>query len=404
MAQIITHNGLKKATAVNLYVALAHPTDADSLVSNPAQAAGDWTISKDGGSFSNLATLPSVAPASSYSVKIPLSGTEMNADHILIVGKDQTATEEWQAMTICITTTEVTVDNLVRSATPANELEVDADGRVDIGAIDGSSSVAGALALAVDTTNNVVKADAVRISGDSTAADNAEAMFDGTGYAGGTIKLGVNVSQWASQTAQANGTTNLPMVDLDSVDGSTAKATAFASAIDSANNWINADIKAIDDSSAAVANMQDDYDGTGYAGGTVPRDSNMTKISGDATAADTLESYCDGNGNIPVDVVKISGDATAADNAEAAFDGNGYGFVGCTVPIVTSITNPVDIDTTQVVAENTDALTVGWCLTIAAGAQAHRVVSDAGSLVLYASDGVTPRVTRTQTDTELGPA
>ncbi len=31
--------------------------------------------------------------------------------------------------------------------------------------------------------------NATQISGDSTAADNAEAMFDGTGYAGGTIKL-----------------------------------------------------------------------------------------------------------------------------------------------------------------------------------------------------------------------
>lgn len=31
------------------------------------------------------------------------------------------------------------------------------------------------------------------ISDDSTAADNAEAMFDGTGYAGGTIKLGVDL-------------------------------------------------------------------------------------------------------------------------------------------------------------------------------------------------------------------
>ena len=404
MAQIITHNGLKKNTAVNLYVALAHPTDADSVVSNPAQAAGDWTISKDGGAFANLATLPAVTPSSSYSLKIALSGTEMNADHILIVGKDQTATEEWQAMTICITTTEVTVDNLVRAATPANELEVDSDGRVDIGAIDGSSSVAGSLAIAIDTSNNVVKTDVVRISGDATAADNAEAMFDGTGYAGGTIKLGVNVSQWAGQVAQANGTTNLPMVDLDSVDGSTAKATALASAIDSANNWINADIKAIDDSSAAVANMQDDYDGTGYAGGTVPRDANVAKISGDSGAADNLEAYCDGTTPMPVNVTHISGDSGAADNAEAAFDGNGYGFAACTMPTVTGVTNPVDIDTTQVVAENTDPLTVGWCLTIAAGAQAHRVVSGDGSLVLYASDGTTPRITRTQTETELDPA
>jgi len=34
----------------------------------------------------------------------------------------------------------------------------------------------------------------VQISGDTTAADNAEAMFDGTGYAGGTTKLAVTAT------------------------------------------------------------------------------------------------------------------------------------------------------------------------------------------------------------------
>lgn len=53
-------------------------------------------------------------------------------------------------------------------------------------------------------------------------------------------------------------------------------------------------------------------------------DVNAKQISGDATAADNLESYCDGNGNIPADVTKISGDATAADNCELMFDGTGY--------------------------------------------------------------------------------
>jgi len=37
--------------------------------------------------------------------------------------------------------------------------------------------------------------DVAKISGDSTAADNMELMFDGTGYAGGTTKLSVNTTQ-----------------------------------------------------------------------------------------------------------------------------------------------------------------------------------------------------------------
>ena len=39
---------------------------------------------------------------------------------------------------------------------------------------------------------NPIRVDIQAISGDVTAADNAELMFDGTGYAGGTTKLGVD--------------------------------------------------------------------------------------------------------------------------------------------------------------------------------------------------------------------
>jgi hypothetical protein len=51
---------------------------------------------------------------------------------------------------------------------------------------------------------------------------------------------------------------------------------------------------------------------------------NVTQISGDSTAADNLESYCDGTTPMPVNATQLSGDATAADNAEAFFDGTGY--------------------------------------------------------------------------------
>jgi hypothetical protein len=394
----------KIATELIFYVSLAHPTDADSMVSNPAQAAGDWTISKDGGAFSNLATLPAVTPSSSYGLKITLSASEMNATNILVVGKDQTATEEWQAVAFSIRTTAVTVDELLRSTTPDNTIDVDSDGRVDVSTLGGSTAALASLVLAIDTSNNVVKADATRISGDSGAADNAEAFFDGTGYAGGTIKLGVNATQWAGQATSANPTTNLPMVDLDSVDGSTAKATALAAAIDSSGNVVAANVAQISGDSGAADNAEAFFDGTGYAGGTIPLGANVVQISGDANAADALESYCDGTTPIPADVTKISGDATAADNAELAFDGNGFAFTGCSIPTAVSVTNPVTISGTQVHAENTDPLTTSWCLTIGAGDAAHRKLSSGGTLTQYASDGTTPVVTRTQTETELSPA
>lgn len=43
---------------------------------------------------------------------------------------------------------------------------------------------------------DVFGVNVVQISGDATAADNEEAMFDGTGYAGGAIKLKVDARRF----------------------------------------------------------------------------------------------------------------------------------------------------------------------------------------------------------------
>ena len=42
--------------------------------------------------------------------------------------------------------------------------------------------------------------------------------------------------------------------------------------------------------------------------------------------------------SLSANTVKLSGDSTAADNAELAFNGTGYGFTGCTMPTVTTLT------------------------------------------------------------------
>jgi hypothetical protein len=87
------------------YISLVDPANPGSFKSSPTLAAGDWKISKDGGALTNLATLPVVEPASSVSVKIALTSTEMNADNIFIVGIDQTSPKEWADFVLAIPTT-----------------------------------------------------------------------------------------------------------------------------------------------------------------------------------------------------------------------------------------------------------------------------------------------------------
>lgn len=88
-----------------VYITLVDAASPLSFKTNPTIASGDFKISKDGGAFANLATLPAVTPTGGVAVKIELSSTEMNADNVMIVGVDQTATKEWADFALSIPTT-----------------------------------------------------------------------------------------------------------------------------------------------------------------------------------------------------------------------------------------------------------------------------------------------------------
>lgn len=62
--------------------------------SNPTLAAGDVKLSKDGGTLTNLGTLPTLSPASSTEVKVILSATESQCK-IATVNFRDAAGEEW---------------------------------------------------------------------------------------------------------------------------------------------------------------------------------------------------------------------------------------------------------------------------------------------------------------------
>ena len=86
-------------------IALQDMNVAGSLKAAPTIAAGDFKVDIDGGGFSNLATLPSVSPASGVAVLLTLSATEMNGDVITVTGIDQTDPKEWADFFLSIPTT-----------------------------------------------------------------------------------------------------------------------------------------------------------------------------------------------------------------------------------------------------------------------------------------------------------
>jgi len=74
---------------------------------NPTLAAGDVKIIKDHdtGIPSNIATLPTVLNSAWPTIKLALSSSEMNADIVTILFRDQTDPPEWADHCISIPTT-----------------------------------------------------------------------------------------------------------------------------------------------------------------------------------------------------------------------------------------------------------------------------------------------------------
>lgn len=77
------------------YVTVEDYNTPGTVKSTPTIAAGDFQISKDGGAFANLTNIPTVTPAATPSIKFDLTSTEMNAEVILILARDQTTNKEW---------------------------------------------------------------------------------------------------------------------------------------------------------------------------------------------------------------------------------------------------------------------------------------------------------------------
>lgn len=82
---------------------------------------------------------------------------------------------------------------------------------------------AGAVNNTSTTLTETLTADVISISGDTTAADNAEAFFDGTGYAGTN-----NVIPLVTLTTTATNLTNLPTAPANWLTASAASAGYWA--------------------------------------------------------------------------------------------------------------------------------------------------------------------------------
>ena len=167
----------KTNVAYTFYVPLIDSATGD-FKANPTIAAGDFKVSTDGGAYANI-TLPTIEPAGSINVKISLSADEMNGTKITIQCID-VAGGEWDDLFIFLDLDDVNVDDIVRSTTPANTLNVSAGGLadVDIQSLGGSTDAVDAMAALY--TGAVIRGTvtAVTDAGDFTLTSANLSGFD----------------------------------------------------------------------------------------------------------------------------------------------------------------------------------------------------------------------------------
>ena len=244
-----------KGAAFSFETALVAQADTDIFKAGPTLAAGDVKVIKDGTYDDNIDTLPAAVSSCTNVITVALSATEMDADRVTVVLHDA-AGDEWQDQVITIYTaaqtfnaTDVIADDikaivghadygnakLVRSATPANALVVDAAGLADANAVKvgptgaGTAQTAGDLATLIADVPTVaefeartlVAADYV-IVGDTIAGVTTVGSVTG---AVGSVTGAVGSVTGAVGSVAANGIT-ATSIAADAINAAAVKADA----------------------------------------------------------------------------------------------------------------------------------------------------------------------------------
>jgi hypothetical protein len=111
----------KKGVAYTFNCTLFSVANAGEFQVNPTLATGDFQLSKDSGTFTNLTNLPTVVPAGGVQLQVVLTATEMNADRVSVLAIDQ-AGGEWGPLFQSFDTTVQTIDDVPTAIANADAL------------------------------------------------------------------------------------------------------------------------------------------------------------------------------------------------------------------------------------------------------------------------------------------
>ena len=219
-----SYNPPKKNAAFVMYLSLRSQTDTRLFQVNPTLAAGDVKVSKDGGTLTNVTTLPTVVSSSAI-VKLDLSSSEMNADNVTVLFSDA-AGAQW-------------CDLVINLQTAANQFD-------DLATASALSTVAGyvdtevaAILAAVDTEVAAIKAKTDNLPASPAAVGSAMTLATDAVNAAALATSAVAEIQAGLSTLTA-AQVNAEVVDALSVDtyAEPGSVPAATSSIASKVGWM----------------------------------------------------------------------------------------------------------------------------------------------------------------------
>ncbi len=182
----------------------------------------DSEVSKDGGTFADCTNEATEIATSSGIYYLDLTSTEMNADTVAIIVKTSSSGAKTTTLVMYpVESTDIDVNVTAFGGTAGTF----SGGRAEVNATHwGGTAVASA----------VVSANAIQISGDSAAADNCEAFFDGTGYAGtgNTIPTVTTCTNVTTVNGLAANVITATAIAADAIGASELAADAVAEIAD----------------------------------------------------------------------------------------------------------------------------------------------------------------------------
>jgi hypothetical protein len=140
-----------RGTAYTTYVSLVSQADTKLFKTSATLATGDCKVSKDGGSFNNIGTLP-VEISTTGVLSLALTGTEMTADTVVVLFRDASGAE-WCDLMLTIHTVAANFDAL-NTDIDAILADTGTDGVV-------VASIANGAITAAAIATNAIDADAI---------------------------------------------------------------------------------------------------------------------------------------------------------------------------------------------------------------------------------------------------